>query len=208
MKARRVQGPREVLAFSIACILMGSLVVTFFLLPGIVATRPEPLGGVGVLVIGMFCLFWLFVLLLIVDAVAAIYGLKRPFLIVHTPKKWIGLANPTTRSRLDLLLTCLLSYAFTLYGFAVVYALITRDAGAFSTKRMDLVTSMYFSVVTAATVGYGDIVPKSPLAKTVVMIEIVSSFLYAVFIFSVVAGLLRRNEAPAPQAASARHHHP
>jgi hypothetical protein len=194
MKRTAPRGLRRSAALCAAFLLACAVFVAFFLVPGIVATRPEPLGGAGALAMGSFFLFWIYVLLLIVDAVAAIYGLRRPFLFVHTPKTWVGLGNPTVQTRLDLLLTCLFSYGFTLYGFAVVYALISRDAGAFSAERLDLVTALYFSVVTGATVGYGDIVPQSPLAKAVVMMEIASSFLYAVFIFSVVAGLLRRGD--------------
>jgi len=48
---------------------------------------------------------------------------------------------------------------------------------------------MYFSFVTMTTLGYGDIVPVSPLAKTIVLFTTISGVLYlAVFMAALVGG--------------------
>jgi hypothetical protein len=51
---------------------------------------------------------------------------------------------------------------------------------------------MYFSIVTIATVGYGEILANGRLARTLVSFEILVGVAYQVFFFSVIAGLIRR----------------
>jgi voltage-gated potassium channel Kch len=56
--------------------------------------------------------------------------------------------------------------------FGVIYNLGTAyDQTAFSAKRLSLVDSMYFSGVTIATIGYGDIVPRSFWARALAITE-------------------------------------
>ena len=57
--------------------------------------------------------------------------------------------------------------------------------------RLTLFDAIYFSLTTAATVGYGDIVPSSTLARIFVMAEILTTFAYVVFIFSVLGSSVR-----------------
>jgi hypothetical protein len=52
--------------------------------------------------------------------------------------------------------------------------------------------ALYFSIVTITTTGFGDISPRSPLAKALVCTEILFGLAYAVLIFSVFAGLAGR----------------
>lgn len=61
---------------------------------------------------------------------------------------------------------------------------------------MPLSESLYFSVVTIATVGYGDIVPKSVDARLLVSLEILVGVFYQIFFFSILATILlqRRND--------------
>lgn len=68
-------------------------------------------------------------------------------------------------------------------GFAGLFATMSRwDADAFSVQLTNRVSSMYFSVITFATVGFGDIYPKSEAARVVVVCEVVLSM------FSIVIG--------------------
>ncbi len=73
------------------------------------------------------------------------------------------------------------------------------EAGAGSAPaRFPLSTAIYFSFVTLATLGYGDLVPKTELARGVAVIEAVGGQLYiAVTIARLVgAGLLRGEAGP------------
>ena len=65
------------------------------------------------------------------------------------------------------------------YGLSIIAVLILGVAGTYFlgldggfNVRMNIVDAFYFTVVTMATVGYGDIVPVSPAAKIFVMILI------------------------------------
>jgi hypothetical protein len=64
--------------------------------------------------------------------------------------------------------------------FGVLYHLITiADSGAFNgLKSSDRKELMYFSLVTLTTVGYGDITPILPLAKSLATLEALVGQLY------------------------------
>lgn len=72
-----------------------------------------------------------------------------------------------------LLLTALISIAF----FATVYYRFSQDAGQFVglQTRTD---SLYFTLVTAATVGYGDIHPAGQGARIAVMVNIAFNLVF------------------------------
>jgi len=52
---------------------------------------------------------------------------------------------------------------------------------------------LYFSVITMATVGYGDIVPGSELARSVAVVEALTGQLYLVSVVAIVVGNWRRD---------------
>jgi CBS domain containing-hemolysin-like protein len=66
---------------------------------------------------------------------------------------------------------------------------------SFNVGALSLFEAIYFSITTAATVGFGDIVPTSIAARAVVMFEIVLGLMYAVFFFAVIVGELQRSRA-------------
>ena len=85
-----------------------------------------------------------------------------------------------------------LAYVTTIYLFAVLFLLISNcDQKAFTPSLPGLGTASYFSVVTIATVGYGDIQPVSGWARFAASAEILVGVAYTVLFFSVVAGFLR-----------------
>ena len=85
-----------------------------------------------------------------------------------------------------------LSYFVTICGFAVAYTFLSHsDPRAFTCGALSLFEALYFSLVTAATVGYGDIIPKSASARGLVMLEIGANLVYVVFFFSVLATVAR-----------------
>ena len=56
--------------------------------------------------------------------------------------------------------------------FAGLYGLVDMDFGAYPT----FLSPLYGSVVTLTTLGYGDVLPKSPVAQVVVMCEVVTGY--------------------------------
>lgn len=99
------------------------------------------------------------------------------------------------------------TYLFTCYSFAILYAVIAvQQGGAFNlpagTPRLDIPSALYFSFVTITTTGFGDIAPLSGLARLATCCEIATGLLYQVFVFSVVAGII--GTAPADAAQTPR----
>jgi hypothetical protein len=128
---------------------------------------------------------WAFAGSLALFSVAWLYGFRVPFgLIEHS-----GL--PPAQAMMEALLATVLSYFLTIYGFAITYTFLSHiESSAFNVK-IDFWASMYFSIVTIATVGYGDIVAVSTVARAVVCIEIIMGLAYTVFVLSIVGGAVR-----------------
>jgi hypothetical protein len=74
-------------------------------------------------------------------------------------------------------LMIIISFAAVFYSFSNLYP------NTFSSK-LTILDSLYFSLITASTVGYGDIRPVSNLAKLLIMSEILFGLLYILFIIS------------------------
>jgi hypothetical protein len=81
-------------------------------------------------------------------------------------------------------------------SFALVFLLLSLTASAFDGKPLSAMSAFYFSIITLATVGYGDIMPKSDLARGFVAAEVICSMLYQIFILSIIAGLARDKSQP------------
>lgn len=67
-----------------------------------------------------------------------------------------------------------LIYAMFVLGFALVYVTLSHiDPGAFS-EPLDKIDAAYFTLTTLTTVGFGDIAPRSGLARIIVCGQIVA----------------------------------
>ncbi|MGB9936609.1 MAG: 3H domain-containing protein [Methanobacterium sp.] len=55
----------------------------------------------------------------------------------------------------------ILLYAFIALGCLIIYGII----GSFYIMHLDVINSLYYTVITIATVGYGDISPNTPIQK-------------------------------------------
>jgi hypothetical protein len=110
-----------------------------------------------------------------------------------------------------LLVVAGVSYSLLIWLFAGLYILISRanekafyySVGEVHRGPFDVTTSVYFSVATIATVGYGDIVPVSSLARWLVIGEIAVGAAYTIYIFGALVSLLfseerERNAPPVP----------
>lgn len=186
---------------------IGALAVFFpasffylFVVPMLAATASqlEPWSiGFGAF---MLVQLWMLVALLALEAAGSFYGfvprLPKPFAI-------LGHAS-TTPEHLPPgggILMMFVSYLAFIYAYGVLYAFVSSvDPAAFGSS-LGGSDAVYFSVITAATVGYGDIAPITGLAKWIVASEILFSLLYVVLLFSAAANALQRKRstaAPAP----------
>ena len=87
-----------------------------------------------------------------------VYGLQRPHLF-----RFLEAFAPDSQhvsKRAEAVVGCFLSYVLTVYGFGLAYLFVSRAAPtAFAPTQLTLFTAVYFSLTTAATVGFGDITP-------------------------------------------------
>jgi hypothetical protein len=97
---------------------------------------------------------------------------------------WIGailIESPGLFAIKHLLITC----AFIVVAFGCLYFGLSMDPVHFTGHSSETVYDfIYFSIVTFATVGFGDIVPQSILAKLLVITQIVTEFVYIVVFFT------------------------
>ena len=125
---------------------------------------------------------WLYLIWSIFKTIKGIYGPQSASYLQSTPI-WSILLEVTT------------AYALAILCFSVLYVyLARRDEAAFS-EVLKLGDAVYFSVVTMTTTGYGDISPKSGLARTLVCVQILFGFLYNILFFSIFAGLAGRGRS-------------
>jgi len=130
---------------------------------------------------GVFAI-WVYLIWRIFGSIRGIYGPDSSQYLERTPL-WRILVDVTA------------AYILAAFCFAVLYVyLVRRDANAFSAE-LNLGNALYFSIVSMTTTGYGDISPKSGLAKFIVCIQILFGFLYNVLFFSIFAGLAGRKRS-------------
>jgi hypothetical protein len=98
-------------------------------------------------------------------------------------------------STAQIVFSAMASYALSIWAFGLTYYYIFHaqfDPVPFSAPPHEgFFTWVYFSIVTMATVGYGEITPQTDWARAVVSAEIVMGVAYQVFFFSIVASLVR-----------------
>ena len=100
---------------------------------------------------------------------------------------------PVMRSHIG---RALLSYGITMILFMIAYyRLATIDHSAFNVGQLSVVSVIYFTVITAATVGYGDICPASSVAKMLVAYQICFSGAYTLFVFSAIISTIGAKES-------------
>jgi uncharacterized protein YjbI with pentapeptide repeats len=79
--------------------------------------------------------------------------------------------------------------------FGLVFFSLGREAFALShpeTLPWGLFSMIYYSVVTFTTLGFGDITPRTPLAATLVMVEVVTGYLMLGILISILATKVAR----------------
>jgi hypothetical protein len=96
---------------------------------------------------------------------------------------------------LDAYLLAGLFFAVLYWGIAVAWPGSFADAGAGPAAGFPLSTAIYYSFVTLATLGYGDVIPRSDVARGLAIVEAVAGQLYvAVLIARLVGARLQTQE--------------
>lgn len=120
---------------------------------------------------------------------------------VYRKKKEVGLLRHSSLSidwnpkKRHVLMHSVISYLVVIYLFSLAFIGLSKgNHEAFSQRIADLGTALYFSIVTVATVGYGDIVPQSGSARLLVSTEILVGIGFGIFLFSIVANFLRERD--------------
>jgi hypothetical protein len=171
-----------------------------FVFPALVASETIPLSAASIAFAAfLFAQFWMLTAVLTYSSASQIYGFRTRVLFKF-------LVPPSTRRQqaefgpLGAIVLCVFSYLLTVYGFGIAYAFVSHsDPKAFNAGPLTLFDSVYFSLITAATIGYGDITPVSRAARAFVMAEVLVTLLYAIFLLSMLGGALRdRRESPPP----------
>jgi len=86
-------------------------------------------------------------------------------------------------------------FFLTIFFYANLYQFLFAYGGsgthfnfANSTDNLNLINSLYFSTITSATVGYGDIYPKSEFSRLIVTSQIIISLVYVSALISKIVG--------------------
>jgi voltage-gated potassium channel Kch len=113
---------------------------------------------------------------------------------------FIFLSDATRESispKRSLLLLFVNFFEIVLYFAYIYYHFDVRHEAYFSCHFNDYVDAIYFSFVTAGTVGYGDIVPLAPLAKKLAIAQITLTFVFVALFLNYFNTLLHRsNHSP------------
>ena len=183
------------LAIAILVVTLPASLFYLFVVPMMAATI-TPISSWFVW-FGAFMLAQLFglVALAALEAAGSFYGfiprLPKPFTILSKSEHAAKHLHPVGG-----IMMMFVSYLAFIYAFGVLFAYLSSiNHAAFSTK-LGGIDAVYFSVVTAATVGYGDVTPDSAFAKALVSAEILISLLYVVLLFSAAATALQRKSVP------------
>lgn len=164
-----------------------------FVLPPLVATGTMEMSALSI-GFAAFMLFqvWMLIAEFAYESASAVFGFKRKrlftFLDMHRYEK----EEVRSKTGFSVIFTAFLSYLFMIYGYGVVYMFISSiSPEAFSIGKLGFVDGVYFSLVNSSTVGFGDITPKSAIAKLVVMSQIIMSMAYIVMLFSSAVSYVR-----------------
>jgi hypothetical protein len=133
---------------------------------------------------------WLKIPILIIGIIiytifSAIQSVK---LVRSAQPLWFGTIT-SFKERQQTLKNAFASYFMLIVEFALFYLLISLDNKDTFNVPLDIWSALYFSTITIATVGYGDITPVEPATRFLVCLEIILGLIYTVFIFAMLANL-------------------
>lgn len=124
---------------------------------------------------------WLYVINIYLLIETFLYIFHKIFLPEHNREK--------THNRSLILL--IFNFSEVIASFAVIFA-----AGNFLNKPVEnWIDALYFSFITAATIGYGDLHPVNQLGKILVILQIISTLTFLILFFNFFAPRAQDSEA-------------
>jgi hypothetical protein len=84
---------------------------------------------------------------------------------------------------------------FFVVGFAWIYLTMSQSDPAAFGAHLDRTSALYFTVSVLSTVGFGDIVPKTDIARVVVTIQMVADLAIIAIVIRLVIGAASRGLA-------------
>lgn len=174
-----------------------------FILPPLVATGTMEMSALSIgFAAFMLVQVWMLIAEFAYESASAVFGFKRKRLFMFLDMHRYEKEEVRRQTGFSVLFTAFLSYLFMIYGYGVVYMFISSiSLDAFSIGKLGFVDGVYFSLVNSSTVGFGDITPKSAIAKLVVMSQIIMSMAYIVMLFSSAVSYVR-DEASNPNKSN------
>ena len=77
----------------------------------------------------------------------------------------------------------LLSILITVFVFSIIYFILGKNNfNGINTNNNYFTNYLYFSFITTSSIGYGDITPKTLLAKFFVILQSITTFTHLLFI--------------------------
>ncbi|WP_434924002.1 potassium channel family protein [Enterobacter asburiae] len=166
-----------------------------FVIPPLVATGMIETSKASIS-LSLLLLFqvWLLTAEYAYNSASVLFGFKRKSLLgIDYISKRLNL-KPAHLDGFAVLTYAFLSYLCMVYFYGVVYMFIsTFSPDSFSLAKLGFIDGIYFSLVSSSTVGFGDIAPKSPAAKLIVISQIIISMLYVAMLFSSAVSYIRND---------------
>lgn len=129
-------------------------------------------------------------------ATQEIENARQLSLLIHTllGSFFASLLSRFMRTGFRLMLALAVTYLCTIYLFASLYGMIARfDRCQFTAPGpSSFLNALYFTLTTAVTIGDPDVHARLPLAKAVVMLQLLAFLAYTVLFFSLAAGAIRK----------------
>jgi hypothetical protein len=87
------------------------------------------------------------------------------------------------------LIVVMVNFCETILGFAILYRNIGHIAANGNLVSLSRVSALYFSAVTATTLGYGDFTPADGPSRVLVMTQLSSTIVFLIFIIPALVSL-------------------
>ncbi|MFN4152938.1 MAG: potassium channel family protein, partial [Candidatus Sericytochromatia bacterium] len=103
--------------------------------------------------------------------------------------------NYSQRSGKEKFVYSWIGYLKFILAFAYIYYFVSWICPTAFNKNLNCIDSLYFSVISSLTIGYGDICPTSSWTKILVMVQVLFGFFYGTLILSSVIKFLHNKKS-------------